>query len=188
MKPHLDATAKCRLGRKARAGMLFFSLALVATFASCRPKERVTLSFLSPEWSQPDELPRAQSVTERFTKQTNVDVRYLPVPETSSGQLEISRRLLQRHASAPDVLAIDVIWPGALADDLVDLRPYLANEISAVDPKLVVAYAGGSKIVAIPYHAQVGVLEYRADLLREYGFAHPPRTWTRNGGPAGQSH
>jgi trehalose/maltose transport system substrate-binding protein len=152
-------------------------LALAAILVSCRPKERVTLSFLNPEWSQPDEAPRAQEVADRFTKQTNIGVRYLPVPESSAGQLEISRRLLQEHSSAPDVLAIDVIWPGAIADDLVDLRPYLADEISALDPKLVAAFTVNGKVVAIPYHAHVGVLEYRIDLLHKYGFDHPPKTW-----------
>jgi trehalose/maltose transport system substrate-binding protein len=36
----------------------------------------------------------------------------------------------------------------------------------------------GGRVVAIPYHAQVGALDYRVDLLRKYGFDHPPRTWS----------
>jgi len=31
--------------------------------------------------------------------------------------------------------------------------------------------------VAIPYGLFVGALEYRSDLLRKYGYDHPPRTW-----------
>jgi trehalose/maltose transport system substrate-binding protein len=31
--------------------------------------------------------------------------------------------------------------------------------------------------VAVPYQIHSGVLEYRADLLDEYGYDHPPRTW-----------
>jgi trehalose/maltose transport system substrate-binding protein len=31
--------------------------------------------------------------------------------------------------------------------------------------------------VAIPYRPYVGALEYRSDLLRKYGYDHPPRTW-----------
>jgi trehalose/maltose transport system substrate-binding protein len=154
------------------------SLPLLCMLASCRSKEHVTLTLLSPEWSQPDEQPRAQQLALRFTKQTDIGVRYVPVPETTSGQLEVSRRLLREHSSTPDVLAIDVIWPGALADDLVDLRSYLAKEISALDPSLISAYTVDGKVVAIPYHPQVGVLGYRIDLLRKYGFDHPPRTWT----------
>jgi len=175
MKQDFYPAVKSRRGRK--AGAITLLLVLAVSFVSCRSKERVTLSFLNPEWSQPDEAPRAQEVTERFTKQTNVGVRYLPVPENSSGQLEISRRLLHEHSSAPDVLAIDVIWPGAIADDLVDLRPYLADEIAALDPKLVAAFTVNGRVVAIPYHAHIGTLEYRIDLLHKYGFDRPPRTW-----------
>jgi len=164
--------------RRQKAGIGLLLATLVVTLASCQAKkQQVTLTFLSPEWSQPDERPMAEEVTLRFAKQSGTGVRYLPVPESTSGQLALSRKLLQQRGSGPDVLAIDVIWPGALADHLIDLRPYLAKEIEGLDPKLVAAYSVGGKVVAIPYHAQVGVLEYRADLLHRYGFDHPPRTW-----------
>ena len=39
------------------------------------------------------------------------------------------------------------------------------------------SYTVESKVVAISYAVQVGVLEYRTDLLREYGYDHPPKTW-----------
>jgi trehalose/maltose transport system substrate-binding protein len=39
------------------------------------------------------------------------------------------------------------------------------------------SYTVDGKVVAIPYAVQLGVLEYRTDLLREYGYDHPPRTW-----------
>ena len=72
---------------------------------------------------------------------------------------------------------MDLIWSGALAGDLLDLRPYFANEVSAIDPRLLPSYIVDGKVLAIPNAVQVGVLEYRADLLRQYGYDHPPRTW-----------
>jgi trehalose/maltose transport system substrate-binding protein len=75
------------------------------------------------------------------------------------------------------VLGIDLIWSGVLEGDLTDLRPYLAAEISTLKPQLLPSYTVGGKIVAIPLGAQIGVLEYRTDLLREYGYDHPPKTW-----------
>jgi trehalose/maltose transport system substrate-binding protein len=75
------------------------------------------------------------------------------------------------------VLNIDVIWPGVLEPDLVDLRHDLADEINSLKPQLLQSYAAKGKLVAIPYTVQVGVLQYRSDLLREYGYQHPPRTW-----------
>jgi trehalose/maltose transport system substrate-binding protein len=152
---------------------------LVMALGGCRQsaKEPVTLTFLNPEWSQPDEAPRAEYAAQQFTRETGIRLRHPPVPETSLSQLELSRELLQKGGPGPDVLGMDVIWPGILEEYLTDLRPYFATEISSLDPDLVASYTVNSKLVAMPYHAQVGVLAYRTDLLREYGYNHPPRTW-----------
>ena len=137
----------------------------------------VTVTVLDPEWSQPDELPAAERESQEFTKETGILVRHLPVPETSLSQLGLWRKLLQQSGPTPDVLAIDVIWPGILDEYLVDLKAPAASELSAEDPALVAAYTVNGKVVALPYHPQIGVLSYRLDLLREYGYQHPPETW-----------
>jgi trehalose/maltose transport system substrate-binding protein len=74
-------------------------------------------------------------------------------------------------------LQVDVTWVGVLQGDLTDLRPYFAAEMSSMHPDVASSYIVDGKIVAIPYQIQSGLLEYRADLLREYGYDHPPRTW-----------
>jgi trehalose/maltose transport system substrate-binding protein len=72
---------------------------------------------------------------------------------------------------------VDLVWSGVLEADLIDLRPYLAAEISLLEPQLMPSYTVDGRVVGIPYGVQVGVLEYRTDLLREYGYDHPPKTW-----------
>jgi trehalose/maltose transport system substrate-binding protein len=145
----------------------------------CRrsPVQPVTVTVLDPEWSQPDELPAAQQESDAFTHETGILVKHLPVPETSLSQLGLWRKLLKEGGPTPDVLAIDVIWPGILDEYLIDLKPYVTTELSSQDPELVASYTAGGKVVALPYHTQIGVLAYRVDLLREYGFQHPPTTW-----------
>jgi trehalose/maltose transport system substrate-binding protein len=64
-----------------------------------------------------------------------------------------------------------------LGEYLIDLRPYFVGELSSTDPQLVAGYTVSGKLVAMPYHAHIGVLAYRTDLLREYGYSHPPETW-----------
>jgi trehalose/maltose transport system substrate-binding protein len=39
------------------------------------------------------------------------------------------------------------------------------------------SYTVGTKVVAVPHHAYVGVLFYRPDLLRRYGYGEPPKHW-----------
>jgi trehalose/maltose transport system substrate-binding protein len=157
------------------AGIFLLPLAL----QGCRPSppQPVTVTVLDPEWSQPDELPGADQASQEFTGETGILVKHLPVPETSLSQLGLWRKLLQERGGTPDVLGIDVIWPGILDGYLIDLKPYAAAELSSADPELVVSYTVAGKVLALPYHAQIGVLSYRIDLLREYGYQRPPKTW-----------
>jgi trehalose/maltose transport system substrate-binding protein len=165
-----------RLGKlAAAAGVSLFLLSL----SGCQRASRqpVTVTVLDPEWSQPDELPAAEQESQASTRETGILVKHLPVPETSLSQLGLWRKLLGEGGPAPDVLAIDVIWPGILDEYLIDLKPSAAAELSSEDPELVAAYTVNGKVVALPYHPQIGVLAYRIDLLREYGYQHPPETW-----------
>src|SRR5262249_56084308 len=85
------------------------------------------------------------------------------------GEVDLLRKVLQEGGPSPDVLGIDVIWPGMLADQLIDLRPDFGTELSSQDSQLVASYTVHGKVVAVPYRTHVGVLEHRTDLLRHYG-------------------
>src|SRR5499425_3059598 len=163
-----------------------FIIALLFCFVSGCGKPApapVTITFLNAWWLQPDELPRAEHEFREFTRETGIAIQHAPVPETLFSSLEpltqvkLLRRVLREGGPSPDVLGIDVIWPGILADDLIDLRPDFATELSSQDPQLVSSYTVHGKVVAVPYHTHVGVLAYRTDLLRQYGYSHPPETW-----------
>ena len=163
-----------------------FIIALLSCIVSgCRKSAPApaTVTFLNAWWLQPDELPRAEREIREFTKETGIAVQHSPVPETLFSSLEplaqvnLLRRVLQEGGPSPDVLGIDVIWPGILADHLIDLRPYFATELSSQEPRLISSYIVHGKVVAVPYETHVGVLAYRTDLLRQYGYSHPPDTW-----------
>lgn len=179
-----------------RALSLGFFSALVFSLCECsRHADRpVTVTILDPEWSQPEVLPeiagnngnpktsvpsraRQTGETERFVRETGIRVEHLPSPETSLGQLDLARKLLRERSTSPDLLGVDVIWPEIIDEDLLDLKPYLSSELSSLDPELVASYTVNGKVVAIPYHMQIGVLAYRTDLLRKYGYTGPPATW-----------
>ena len=100
----------------------------------------------------------------------------IPIPEASRDYVDLARKLL-KNGSGPDLLNIDLIWTPILEPDLIDLRPYLAAEIARLDPQLLRSYSVNGKLVAVPFNVPLGGLEYRTDLLREYGYDHPPRTW-----------
>ncbi len=87
-------------------------------------------------------------------------------------------RKLLKDGSGADVLNIDLIWSPILEPDLLDLRPYLEAEIPQLEPQLLPSYTVNGKLVAVPFNVPLGALEYRTDLLQEYGYDHPPKTWS----------
>ncbi len=158
-------------------GFLLVALSLSGCSQPKTVPQPVTLSYFRLGWAQPDELPTAVSLSERFIRETGIHLKNIPVPETTLDQLDVSRKLLE-STSGPDVLGLDLVWSGVLQADLIDLRPYLSRELSSIAPQLLPSYTVDGKLVAIPYNVQVGVLEYRTDLLREYGYDHPPKSWS----------
>lgn len=156
-------------------GTLLISLGLGC--ARRPPHQPVTLTYLDVEWDTPDNMPALAEDLKDFTEETGIRVRRLPRPDGSLNQLALWRELLQKGASSPDVVSIDVIWSGMLSRYLMDLKPYLADELSTQDPLVMASYTVGARAVAIPHHAYVGVLFYRPDLLRRYGYREPPKSW-----------
>jgi trehalose/maltose transport system substrate-binding protein len=136
----------------------------------------VTLSLLE-EWSNKTFGDARQQELQQFTRETGIRVSLLPSPDSARQRLILWQELLGTGASGPDVYAIDVIWPGMLADYFVDLMPYFANEVSLQFPAIAAGYTVNKKLVAMPYRADIGLLYYRTDLLRQYGYPEPPRTW-----------
>ncbi len=122
--------------------------------------------------------PRLGPELEEFTRQTGIRVQILPAPEGAVEQLETWRELLDSHVEVPDIYAIDIIWPRVLADSFIDLKPYVPPEdIAAHFPELIANYTADGKLVALPHNMNEGLLFYRVDLLANYGYSAPPKTW-----------
>jgi trehalose/maltose transport system substrate-binding protein len=116
----------------------FIVVLLFCIVSGCRKSALtpVSVTFLHAWWLQPDELPTAEREFREFTRETGIAIQHPPVPETlfssldPPAQLDLLRRVLQEGVPSPDVLGIDVIWPGILANYLIDLRPDFATELS----------------------------------------------------------
>lgn len=137
----------------------------------------ITFADTGP-WVRHDLAEWRRDALERFTRDTGIGVRLLPEPESSTRQLRMHLEMLAQHASTPDVFAVDVVWPGMLAEHLVDLKPLLSREAAEHFPAMVQNFTVDGRLVALPYRTDMGVLFYRTDLLREYGYRAPPSTWS----------
>jgi trehalose/maltose transport system substrate-binding protein len=139
-------------------------------------REPVTLTLLE-EWSNKAFSEARQQELQQFTRETGIRVSLLPSPDSARQRLVLWRELLGTGASGPDVYGIDVVWPGMLSEYFVDLKPYFANEVSLQFPAIAAGYVVDNKLVAMAYRADIGLLYYRTDLLRKYGYRDPPKTW-----------
>ena len=152
---------------------------LVSSVACSRPSrsEPVTLTFLDIEWDM-SVRPLAHEDLQAFTRATGIRVKAIPRPDGSLNQLALWQELLQKGSAGPDVLGIDAIWSGVLSQYLMDLAPEFGADLSSESSQILASYTVGERVVGIPYHAYIGVLLYRTDLLQRYGYRDPPRTWT----------
>jgi len=160
------------------AGSVLIALLFFLLDGCARPSahEPVTLTLLE-EWTTKTFNEGRQQELQQFTRETGIQVKLLPSPESTREKLALWQELLGTGASGPDVYGIDVIWPRILNEYFIDLKPYFANEIAAQFPAIAATYTVDNKLVAMAYRADIGLLFYRADLLRQYGYRAPPKTW-----------
>jgi trehalose/maltose transport system substrate-binding protein len=142
--------------------------------------EPVTLTLLE-EWTAKTINEGREQELRQFTQETGIQVKLLPSPESAREKLALWQELLRSGTSSPDVYGIDVIWTRILEEYFIDLKPYFASDISHDFPVIAASYSVDGKLIAMPYHSDIGILFYRTDLLRQYGYSEPPRTWDELG-------
>jgi trehalose/maltose transport system substrate-binding protein len=156
--------------------ILLFFVVLEGCGGHTLPPAPVTVTLLDPGWLDKEFVSWRKHEEEEFTRETGILVKDLPAPETAIDQLALWRMLLEDSSDAPDVFAIDVIWPAFMAHYSLPLTQYLADSRQDF-PMLVANDTVDGQLVAMPYHVDTGLLFYRTDLLHEYGYKAPPSTW-----------
>lgn len=119
-----------------------------------------------------------QKVLDAWSAKTGNKANLVQVPTDSDARLALYQQQLAAHAGDIDVYEIDTIWPGLIGQNLLDLNKYIPKDV--VDqhaPALIANNTYQGKLVGLPYYTDVGRFYYRTDLLKKYGFDHPPTTW-----------
>jgi trehalose/maltose transport system substrate-binding protein len=121
---------------------------------------------------------RDMALAKRFTHDTGIQVSVVPHPSQSDQSYAQLARAFSSKSSSIDVAMIDVTWPGAFAPYLVNLKPKLAKQSKLHIGSIVANDTVGGKLVAMPWFGDYGILYYRTDLLKKYGYKAPPKTWS----------
>jgi trehalose/maltose transport system substrate-binding protein len=127
---------------------------------------------------------RDLALAKRFTHDTGIKIKVLPHPEKSDESYSQLARNFSSHSSAFDVVMMDVVWPGAFAPYLVNLKPALGKQAKLHAAGIVANDTVGGKLIAMPWFGDFGILYYRTDLLKKYGYKAPPKTWSQLGAMA----
>jgi trehalose/maltose transport system substrate-binding protein len=122
---------------------------------------------------------RDLALAKRFTKDTGIKVKVVPHPAASDASYSQLARAFSSKSSSIDVAMIDVVWPGAFAPYLVDLKPKLGAQAKLHAAGIIANDTVDGHLVAMPWFGDFGILYYRTDLLKKYGYAGPPKTWTQ---------
>ena len=115
----------------------------------------------------------------RFKKDTGINVKLVPHPSASDASYQQLARAFGSKSSSIDVAMLDVVWPGAFAPYLVNLKPKLGKTARAFVQSIIQNDTVGGKLVAMPWFGDFGILYYRTDLLKKYGYKSPPKTWAQ---------
>jgi len=116
-----------------------------------------------------------KAVDEWSTKTGNT-VKHLTIPQSTSDVLGLFRQMFAAKSTDLDVLNVDVVWPGLIKDQLLDLKPYTKGAEKEHFPAIIANNTIGGKLVAMPWFTDAGLLYYRKDLLAKYG-EKAPATW-----------
>ncbi len=170
----------CAAARKWSFGSLL--LVCFLFFVGCNRSPSATptppvLTFIGWGPSTQRELATDETVFEEFRQKTGVRVDFIPGPESMTERLELYHRYLDSKQATPDVYYMDVVWPSLLADEMLDLNPYLSKEANDLLETSVKNNTVNGRLIGLPFNTELGVLYYREDLLRKYGYSHPPQTW-----------
>jgi trehalose/maltose transport system substrate-binding protein len=120
----------------------------------------------------------------RFQRDTGIKVKLIPHPAASDASYAQLARNFSSKSSSIDVMMLDVVWPGAFAPYLVNLKPRLAKEARQHSQGIIQNNTIGGRLIAMPWFGDYGILYYRTDLLRKYGYRSPPKTWAELGSMA----
>jgi len=160
------------------SGMFAFAGGAKESTTAAPPKTPITMIFdavqqnhdaIYQEWAQ-----------KYMALHPDIALKITYGPKEVTDLLGLYLQYLAAGRSDLDIYAIDVVWPGDLADNLVDLNKYGAeSQTSRFFPSMVQNGVVGGKLVAIPYLANAPVLYYRTDLLQKYGYSAPPSSWSQ---------
>jgi trehalose/maltose transport system substrate-binding protein len=168
-------TARTLVAAHAARALVAAALALVPAAAHAQ----VTLSIACSSLGIEARLCREGA--EDWARRTGNQVRLVSTPNSGSERLALYQQLLAARSEDIDVFQVDAVWPGILANHLLDLAPHLDTRGHLEE--VVRNNTVHGRLVAMPWFVSAGLLYVRTDLLEAHG-KRVPETWQELTGTA----
>jgi len=155
-----------------------FVLLMVAMFITLGMAQSVSISYITGNRGQDVEYAKTMAA-KYMAIHPEVEIKIIQGPESATDRAQQYLQFFEAKSSDVDIFEIDVIWPGDMAEHFIDLYDYDIYKDAAREffPAIVENNTVNGKLVAIPYFTDAGLLFYRTDLLKKYGFTEAPKTW-----------
>lgn len=150
------------------------ALVAVLGWAASAPVGAATVTIVCG--SSPAGLELCREGSQAWAQARGHEVRVLAYPESSTRARALIAELLEAGVGDLDVLEIDMVWPGMLAPQLLDLTDRMGGDAGPYLASAVRSFSVDGRLFAVPWSTSVGRLFYRTDLLARYGLP-VPRTW-----------
>jgi trehalose/maltose transport system substrate-binding protein len=154
--------------RRTAAVLLFCVLAVIAPQAAAGVTVSISCSALGIE------ARLCREGAEEWARASGNAVRLVSTPNSGTERLALYQQLLAARSGDIDVFQLDVVWPGILANHLLDLagRIDTAGHLEEVVRNNTV----DGRLVAAPWFVSAGLMYVRRDLLEAAG-RRVPETW-----------
>lgn len=156
--------------------LLVLLVVIIASSAFVRAQDMPTLRvFLGSV----GDLDTEQAILDRWGADNNVNVEIVRGPQSATDYLAQLQQIFAARSAEIDLIQFDVIWPGILAPNMLDLAPALEASGLADQfyQRILANNTVDGKVVGLPWFTDAGMLYYRTDLLEKYGFEGAPATW-----------
>lgn len=151
------------------------ALAALVCVSGCGPEKNALVFAVG---GAPAELAFWEELIADFARQSGIRVELRRQPTDTDQRRQGLIIALNARQSNPDVFLMDVAWLGLfIASDWleplgreIDRTPFFSRILNLVDIQQ-------GRLFALPVYVDGGMLYYRRDLLRRFGYAGPPATW-----------
>ena len=165
--------------QKKRFIILFIALILILLSGCSKNQKEFTI------WigGSPEEVNYWQKLVHSFNEETNSDLQLIRQPTYTDQRKQSLIVSLESKQKDPDLFLMDVVWlkqfieskwllplDTLLDDTSFSINNFFPSVINSVDKS-------DNHLFALPVFLDVGLLYYRKDLLKKYGFNSPPDTW-----------